>query len=248
MRISFLVPLLLLAAPAVPAQNVSRVYQSAQRPRCLAVIGDRYHSPVYIREGLAAALVRENIPTTFVEDTSQLSAAALAEHQLLIILRDGMEWPAGYDKPHVKWMTPEQERAIVDFVNRGGAFLPLHNATAIYPPGGPYYQLLAGDFLRHPKPYTFTVRVENKSHPVTAGVEDFQVFDEHHFVKYALGPENVLLRAMAPDNSESVAGWWRESGKGRMCFLSLGHGPEALNHPMVQRLLRNAINWTLRLP
>ena len=238
----------LLVSAGLEAQDFTRVYSTASRPRALAVIADRYHSPVYIRDGLAAALVRENIPVTFVVDTTALTAAALREHQLLIILRDGMNWPDGYDKPYVRWMPDEQQKAIVDFVNAGGAFLPLHNATAIYPPAGPYYDLLGGDFIRHPAPYQFTVRVEDRNHPVTAGVEDFQVYDEHHFIKYALDPKNVLLRNMAPNNSESPGGWWRESGKGRMVFLSLGHTPEAFAHPMFQRLLRNAINWTLRLP
>ena len=85
----------LLAALSLPAQNTSKVFDSASRPRALALIGDRYHSPVYIRDGLIKALVRENIPTTFIEEVTELNAASLAEHQLLIILRDGMNWPNG---------------------------------------------------------------------------------------------------------------------------------------------------------
>ena len=38
-------------ATALSAQNTSEVYMSADRPRALALIGDRYHSPVHIREG-----------------------------------------------------------------------------------------------------------------------------------------------------------------------------------------------------
>src|SRR6267143_1217017 len=90
-----------LTAPAT-AQNTSKVYSTAHRPRALVLIGDRYHSPVYIRDGLTPALVRENIPATFIEDVTALTADSLGEHQLLIILRDGMNWPNGYDKPAVK--------------------------------------------------------------------------------------------------------------------------------------------------
>jgi type 1 glutamine amidotransferase len=35
-------------------------------------------------------------------------------------------------------------------------------------------------------------------------------------------------------------------GKGRFCYLAPGHTPEALGHPMMQRLIRNAVNWVLR--
>ena len=116
----------------VAAQNTSQVYQSAKRPRALALIGDRYHSPVYIRDGLAPALVRENIPVVFIENVEALNADSLKEFQLLIILRDGMNWPNGYDKEPVKWMTDAQQQAIWDFVHAGGGFLPLHNAQGIY--------------------------------------------------------------------------------------------------------------------
>ena len=129
-----------LAAPGL-AQNTSKVYSTSKRPRALILVGDRYHSPIYVRDGLAPALLHENIPATFIEDVTALNADSLREHQLLIILRDGMNWPDGYDKPPVKWMTDAQQQAIWDFVNNGGGFLALHNAQGIYPPGGLYYKL-----------------------------------------------------------------------------------------------------------
>jgi type 1 glutamine amidotransferase len=246
MRNVSLLLLLAMAAASLPAQNTSRVYLSAKRPRALALIGDRYHSPVYIRDGLTPALVRENIPVTFVENVEELHADNLKSFDLLIILRDGMNWPDGYAKPPVKWMTDAQQQAVWDFVHQGGGFLALHNAQGIYPPGGLYYKLFGGDYGGHPKPYVYTVRIEDKNHPVTAGVEDFSIFDEQHTVKYFLGREQLLLRSIAPDNLESEAGWWREMGKGRFVYLAPGHTPEALGHPMMQRLIRNSLNWLLK--
>ena len=229
------------------AKSDSAVYSTTRRPRALALIGDRYHSPVYIRDNLINAFVRENIPVTFIEEVTALNAGSLSEHQLLIILRDGMNWPDGYDKPHMKWMTDEQQQAIWDFVNRGGGFLALHNSQGLYPPGGLYYKLFGGDYGGHPKPYTFTIRIEDKNHPITAGVEDFEIYDEQHTVKYYLDREHLLLRSIARDNLEAPAGWWREMGKGRFCYLAPGHTPDALGHPMVQRLIRNALRWLVRV-
>jgi type 1 glutamine amidotransferase len=237
---------LLAAVCAGYAQNTSNVYASANRPRALALIGDRYHSPTYIRDGLSPAFVHENIPVTFIENVTELNAANLKNFQILVILRDGMNWPDGYSKPAVKWMTDAQQQAVWDFVNGGGGFLALHNAQGIYPPGGLYYKLFGGDFGGHPKPYVYTVRMENKDHPITAGVEDFQIFDEQHTVKYYLDREHLLLRSIAPDNLESEAGWWREVGQGRFAYLAPGHTPEALGHPMMQRLIRNSLNWVLK--
>ncbi len=226
--------------------NAGDVYSTWKRPRALALIGDRYHSPTYIREGLSAALVRENIPVTFITDVTQLNAESLAQHQILIILRDGMNWPNGFDQPPVKWMTDAQQQAIWDFVSRGGGFLALHNSQGIYPPGGLYYKLFGGDYGGHPRPYVFTVRIDDKTHPITRGVEDFEIYDEQHTVKYYRDRQHMLMRTMARDNLTAAGGWWWEEGKGRFAYLSPGHTPDALNHPMMQRLIRNAVNWLLR--
>jgi type 1 glutamine amidotransferase len=89
--------------------------------------------------------------------------------------------------------------------------------------------------------------VENKNHPITRGIEDFDTFDEQHMSKYFLDQDHLLLRSVARDNAQAAAGWWQEVGKGRFCYLSPGHTPEALNHPMVQRLIRNAARWLVRM-
>ena len=242
----------IFSARNAPAQTASAhsaigVYQSADRPRALAVIGDRYHSPVYIRDNLLPAFARENVPITFIVNHEALTAEALEQVQLLVFLKDGMVWPNGYDHDHLKWMTPQQEKAVSDFVHNGGGFLALHNSHGIYPPGGLYYKLFGGDYGGHPPPATFTVRVENHDHPVTRGVEDFDTFDEQHMSKYYLGGEYLLLRNISRGNKSAPAGWWREPGKGRFVYLAPGHTPEALGHPMMQRLIRNSIRWLTRL-
>jgi type 1 glutamine amidotransferase len=177
--------------------EVDPVYATAARPRALALIGDVYHGPVMMRDGLIAALVKEDIPVTFIEDPAALNAKSLAGCSLLIIARNGRYWPDGYGKPQTAWMTDAQQKAIWDFVEAGGGFLAVHNAHTMYPPKGLYYKLFGGDFGGHPKPYVFTIRVENKSYPITAGVEDFDIFDEHHMSKYYLDQEHLLLRSVA---------------------------------------------------
>ena len=77
-------------------------------------------------------------------------------------------------------------------------------------------------------------------------MEDFEIFDEQHMSKFALSPDHLLLRSIGRDNVEASAGWWREVGKGRACYLTPGHTPESLNHPMTQHLIRNPARWLVR--
>lgn len=57
---------------------------------------------------------------------------------------------------------------------------------------------------------------------------------------------HLLMRNISDANKSAPAGWWREIGKGRFVYLAPGHTPEALGHPMMQRLIRNSVRWLMR--
>src|SRR5438445_10149619 len=129
---ALLLSILVIAGLAAQVTNKSKpttgvevdpVYANCERPRALALIGDVYHGPVMMRDGLITALVKENIPVTFIEDPAALNKKSLAECSLLIIARNGRYWPDGYGKPQSAWMTDDQQKAIWDFVSNGGGFL-----------------------------------------------------------------------------------------------------------------------------
>lgn len=95
-------------------QNTSDVYASTNRPRALVVMGDRYHSPVHVRDGLMRPLALENIPVVYLENHEALTAEALKNFELLIFLKDGNIWPNGYGNgSQVKWMTDAQQQAFM---------------------------------------------------------------------------------------------------------------------------------------
>ena len=56
-------------------------------------------------------------------------------------------------------MTPEQERAVVAFVDAGGGFLNLHNSMGLYPDDGPYLKLVGGRYIGHGHSERFRVEV-----------------------------------------------------------------------------------------
>ena len=214
--------------------------------KAFVLMADSYHEPGYIKEGLRPVFAAENVEVEFTEDVKALSAEKLQGRQLLVIHRDGMIWPNGYDQPYVMWMTREQEQAIADFVRNGGGFMPLHNSIAIYPKDGPYREVCAGHFISHPAVETFSVYIINKEHPITQGAEDYEITDEQHFVECDADRVELLLRSHSDTHGTSPAGWAYEYGQGRVCFLANGHTLEAIQHSTYQTLLKNAVQWCLR--
>src|SRR5262249_10698057 len=220
---------------------------SESRPHALVLIGDLPHEPGHLEEGLQPVFEATGVVPHFTVDVKALSAENLARVQLLVILRDGLQRPHRDRSTHFAWMTAEQQRAVATFVEGGGGFLNLHNAMGLYPPGGPYLELVGGRFIGHGPLERFRVEVVDPDHAVTRGIRDFFVADEQHTPPFDEGRVHLLLRNRSDDGKVAAAGWVREPGRGRLCHLANGHTREALLHPMYQKLLGNAVRWCLRL-
>jgi hypothetical protein len=245
------------------ARNVEAAYQALTAeparppadgtPRALALIGDHYHPPELIRPPLEAAMEAAGIPTDFLYDVTKLTAARLGRYRLLIILRDGVNWPDPDEKSFSKakwWMTKEQEQAIIAFIRAGGGLLALHNANALRPwvekeNPAPLLRVLGSQYDSHGAPREgYRVRVLKSDHPVTRGVADFATTGEHHRPR-PLGNDLVPLLESAAEGETCLAGYVRTEGKGRIAYLAFGHTREVLDLPDVQRLLANAARWCL---
>ena len=220
--------------------------RASVQPNALVLIGDRPHEPGHIEEGLRPVFEATGVVPYFTVDVQALSAENLARVPLLVILRDGLQRPKTGKNSEYIWMTPEQERAVVEFVEGGGAFLNLHNSMGLYPPDGPYLNLVGGRYIGHGPLERFRVEVVDPDHAVSRGVSDFSVADEQHTPPYDADKVHLLLRNRSDDGKVAAAGWAYEPGKGRLCHLANGHTRESLLHPMYQRLMRNAVNWCLR--
>jgi type 1 glutamine amidotransferase len=217
-----------------------------ERPQALLLAGDRSHDPAIAFTGVGDLLEDKGIEVERTTDYASLDSHALTGKNLLIISRDGMEWPDGQ---RVVWMQPHQEQAIEAFVLAGGAFLALHNAGWAYPYEDGYRRTLGGYYIGHPPVARFRVEVINDEHPVTAGVESYEIVDEQHWLHWDFDRVTPLLisKGMGEDGRQSVSGWAYTYGRGRVVYLPHGHTLEAQRHPMNQRLLRNATRWLLSI-
>jgi hypothetical protein len=243
---------------------------SAKRPQALALIGDRYHNADYIRVSLDRVFKAVGIPVEYTIQYDQLSRELLKNYQLFLCLRDGMIWPNGYlgpdayeyehglenDFPQPKpepWITEEQGAAVKEFVMAGGGFYSLHNNSHVSLSSKNYRDVMGGAYVGHPALRPFQVRVVDKEHPITRGIQDFMVNDEQHFVTYDKDPKHVILESVNLDGLEyedhgkkSVAGWAYEYGKGRVVFTAVGHTNHAMWVPPYLDLQKRAVQWLLK--
>ena len=81
----------------------------------LLLAGDQFHDPNDAFQGVGSVLEEDGISVRCTEDYAGLGKSALEHHNLLVMHRDGIEFPQGREAGPVPWMVPEQEEAIEEF-------------------------------------------------------------------------------------------------------------------------------------
>ncbi len=252
--------------------GAAREGSPATHPRVIALVGDRYHNPDYIRVSLDRLFSELGLPVDYTIGYDHLSRDLLRGYRIMVCFRDGMIWPGGYlgpdaynyerelenpgDFPKAKpqnWITQEQSEAVRDFVAAGNGLYCLHNSSHISLSSPTYREVMGGAYIGHPPLRPFKVRVVNQSHPITRGIEDFMVNDEQHYVTYDKDPGNILLQAENIDRltyesygTKSISGWAHEYGKGRVVFTAVGHTIHAMWAPQYLKLQTRAVQWLLK--
>ena len=205
----------------------------AGRLDAVLVCGGLWHDFDYARLELLRGLAEyEQVRTRVFEDYDCLDALTGAD--LLITYTCNVRPDA------------EQQRALTEFVERGGRWLALHGtSSAIDPPDeqglfrtprvlGEVGRVLGNQFLAHPPIAPYTVEITSPQHPLVADIEPFEVRDEL-YVMQLYPPLEVLLHARftgacrgfaegdVTDDEPRPVLYLRPSGNGTVCFFTLGH-------------------------
>ena len=259
-----------LGASAVSAQS-SSIRGGA---RAIALMGDRAHNADYIRVSLNRLFSDLAIPIDYTTNFYDLSSSFLKPYQLFVCFRDNVEQPMdperiGLPLGGAAWISEDQGKAVQDFVSAGNGFYSYHNNAFVSRSSKNYRDVQGGLALSHPALRPFKVRIVNKNHPVTQGIEDFMVTDEQHYLIYDKDPKNILLHSenvdgltftpnyqdpnvpnpVPPKNlgTTSVSGWAHEYGKGRVVFTAMGHTNHVMWQPEYLKMQKNAVRWLLKM-
>jgi len=86
------------------------------------------------------------------------------------------------------------------------------------------------------------VEIANPDHPITKGMEPFEVVDETYMMPDA-DPGNEILLTTDNANSTKTVGWTRQYKKSRVFCTPLGHDKLVWAHPSFRQLVQRAIEW-----
>jgi len=152
---------------------------------------------------------------------------------------------------YMNWETSSPSKAalegLADFVRGGKGLVALHFACGAFEDWPEYVNLVGRVWDRsktHDSLGPFRVHVVKKDHPITRGLEDFDITDELYFcLKGAPGIEVLLTARSKITKQDEPMGFVLRYGKGRVFQTPLGHDVKAFTNPGLVRLIQNACEW-----
>jgi type 1 glutamine amidotransferase len=153
-------------------------------------------------------------------------------------------------------ITDEQAKAFSECISNGKPLVVLHHSICAYDNWPEYFKIVGGKYFHKPtvingKEYPacsyihdvhFRVKIADKKHPVTAGLTDFDIFDETYKGYYVEPGVTPLLSTDEP-SSTPVIGWTKVYGKARVVTLQSGHDVPTFENPSFRKLLKQSVEW-----
>ncbi len=138
-------------------------------------------------------------------------------------------------------ITDDQYAALLAFVRGGGGYIGVHCASDTFRNQPDSKRLLGGRFVEHPPQLDIVVEIADLTHPITAPLGSFTVFDELYTLDD--NPDDYHLLARSPSHGLQPVAWTRAEGQGRVFYLSIGHNAETYGEPTYRRFLQRGAQW-----
>lgn len=196
-----------------------------------------------VAEGRAAVNAAKRFNRIVQHGTQQLSGQHYAEARELI--RSG----AVGKITHVRIV-------FVKLLRQGKGLVALHHSLASYQTWDEYRHIIGGrwhtqKWMQNGKEQPastfqhdvqFKVHIVDNKHPVTKGLQDFDIRDETYGNFEVLPKVKPLLTTDEPTSGRVIA-WAHTYGKSRVVYIQLGHDHYAYENPHYRRLVLQAIRW-----
>lgn len=211
-------------------QAAGQAARQAAGPVKVLLLGDKgHHKPADFAKALSPELARAGIEITYTEKLEDLNAQTLGNYDCLMLY-------ANIDN-----IGPEQEKALLEYVEGGKGFVPVHCASYCFRNSPKAVNLIGGQFLRHGFG-PFRAMIIDTNHPAMKGVASFESEDETYEHTKLSDDRRVLMVRKTPTGFEPWT-WVKQQGKGRVYYTASGHDARTWNKKEYHKLLEQGIKW-----
>jgi uncharacterized protein len=220
--------LLLILIATLPAPAA----EPPTKPLTVLFLGDKgHHRPADRAPQLIPVLATRGIDVTYTEAMSDLNPTTLAKYDVLMIYAN------------TERISPEQEKALLDYVENGGGFAPIHCASYCFFRNSPKYIALVGAQFKSHETGEFDVKVVDANHPITKELELFRTWDETYVHHMHNEKDRMVLEVRDEKGRDEPWTWVRTQGKGRIFYTAYGHDQRTWGNPGFHALVERGLRW-----
>jgi len=242
--------LIALFGSAIAGPLAARAQQQPQRILYSTHSAGYRHEAIPLSQTIMKQLGKNSglFDVTATEDTTEFTTEKLARYAAVMFYTTG-ELP----------MSNMQKAALLDFVRSGRGFLGAHCATDTFYEWPDYRALIGGYFDGHPWHQSVRIEVADPASSLVSFLgRSFEIKDEIYQIRdFEERESQVLLRLDPASVDLSRDGvhrrsygwplaWTRSYGRGRVFYTALGHEEAVWQDARYQRLLLNAIRWSIQ--
>jgi len=206
------------------------------------------HHPKEISQLFDRVLKEEGFETELSDSLETFKDAAKLMSLALII----PHWTMGT-------LTVEQAKPVFEAVKSGVGIAGIHGGMCDAFRNNCEWQFMTGgQWVAHPgnDQTKYTVNIRDRQHPITEGIDDFQVSSEQYYM-HVDPAVKVLATCRFPTPGadgphvgngpvDMPALWTKVYGKGRVFYSSLGHHPSVAEAEPHLTLLRRGFDWAAK--
>ncbi|MBA3312766.1 MAG: ThuA domain-containing protein [Planctomycetota bacterium] len=204
---------------------------AAEKPLRVLFLGDNgHHRPADRAAQLTPVLSGRGIDVTYTEDMRSLDDGFLSKFDALLLYAN------------TERIEPQQEAALLSYVENGGGFVPVHCASFCFQNSPKFIALVGGQFKSHGMG-DFETKIVAPEHPIMEGFLPFATWDETYVHTKHNTENRTVLQVRAEGNDEEPWTWVRSQGKGRVFYTAYGHDERTWMQPGFQALIERGIRW-----
>lgn len=170
----------------------------------------------------------------------------------------------GYDLIVIGWtqstttedLSDRAEQRLHEAITSGTGLAGWHGMAAAFRSSLRFSLIAGASFLEHPGgegvPVPYTINVVDREHPVTSGVEDFEIASEQYYMHVDPSVHVLATTTFSGEHMPWLEGvvmpaaYVRNWGEGRVFYATPGHDPAELRHPQAELLIGKGLAWAAR--
>lgn len=194
-------------------------------------LGDKgHHQPGKRFAQLEPVFAAKNIQLTYTEDMKMLSDETLGKYDALMLF-------ANIDN-----IGESQAKSLLDYVNNGGGFVPVHCATFCFRNNPDIVALMGAQFKSHGTGI-FRTEIAKPDHPIMKDFAGFESWDETYVHHLHNETNREVLEYRVDKAGKEPWTWTRTHGKGRVFYTAWGHDHRTWRNPGFTNLLERGVRW-----